>query len=643
MGIFVSSYFNEPEVSLDYEGYKELVLELSVMFEKQYNGAVRSGWISSFYKNQRGNTSFVFYRGNVKKGIEDEFSKVKSHFEVNSTLNDGEASLLYLVMNDLRVDLKRAEEVIKYVRGTDLKLAAILSDKSQLEIQDILSDAGVPQPVISLVKGYVREVNKVINTSDSILRGADEDKEVGKLFINDKAKVLDVFMAVVIGAGVVAFAKSFDVNFNLYDALKGGTEKARVGRVFLSREEALASASRSYKYLAPNALVNHPNLRKNIFETLQDAARRGVRTATNQTLALFGQPAIKEVVLASKYKSFIKNRIKNLVKGLDQNTKKIMANSLVKGVEMGWSRSRIQKELLKDIPALAVARAKTIVHTETTAIYSYMAEKTAVMNGLKDKVWITMGDNKVCPFCESNQAQGTVPLNEVFSSGNVQPPAHPNCRCVVEYSSGQSAFYKAKNLLVVSNIDQKYVPNPYAIYNGSRYVGRDEDINYFIQYFNKASDLREFVETDGEGEMLIDKKAKVIKLRYQSVGNQVWNLRNSLEKLYGFTATQYEWKIIQARVVLSDYGFLQILSNLNLEKAFVPLHPELLIKQVSTGVKHKKKKDFPDLVGMSEVDAEKELANLGLKKVEGGYSAKTLLALASVRMDFIPDKYKITK
>jgi 2'-5' RNA ligase len=44
--------------------------------------------------------------------------------------------------------------------------------------------------------------------------------------------------------------------------------------------------------------------------------------------------------------------------------------------------------------------------------------------------WLTAEDEKVCPICETNEAQGPVPLGAPFLSGDCYPPAHPGgCRC----------------------------------------------------------------------------------------------------------------------------------------------------------------------------------------------------------------------
>jgi len=48
--------------------------------------------------------------------------------------------------------------------------------------------------------------------------------------------------------------------------------------------------------------------------------------------------------------------------------------------------------------------------------------------GINGKEWVTFDP---CEICEANEAEGVVPLDHVFSSGDLRPPAHPNCRCAL--------------------------------------------------------------------------------------------------------------------------------------------------------------------------------------------------------------------
>lgn len=90
-------------------------------------------------------------------------------------------------------------------------------------------------------------------------------------------------------------------------------------------------------------------------------------------------------------------------------------------------------------------RASVIARTELVTAYNYAAYETtqeAIRSGLLgacNKIWVTAGDSKVCPFCHG--LDGTsVGMNGRFDIriGNrtvnvLYPPAHPQCRCAVAY------------------------------------------------------------------------------------------------------------------------------------------------------------------------------------------------------------------
>ena len=54
--------------------------------------------------------------------------------------------------------------------------------------------------------------------------------------------------------------------------------------------------------------------------------------------------------------------------------------------------------------------------------------------GATDKHWVTMKDGMVCGVCSANEQQGSFPLYMLFKSGHAHPPAHPRCRCVLQYT-----------------------------------------------------------------------------------------------------------------------------------------------------------------------------------------------------------------
>ena len=73
--------------------------------------------------------------------------------------------------------------------------------------------------------------------------------------------------------------------------------------------------------------------------------------------------------------------------------------------------------------------------TETTAAQSIGAETAMKLDpfGLSnDDIWITEYDAKVCPICRPLHERKREVWEAQFPDG---PPAHPNCRCTIQYAN----------------------------------------------------------------------------------------------------------------------------------------------------------------------------------------------------------------
>lgn len=78
-------------------------------------------------------------------------------------------------------------------------------------------------------------------------------------------------------------------------------------------------------------------------------------------------------------------------------------------------------------------RAEAIAVTETTAAQHAGGEAAVNANlGLEEMdLWITRQDEKVCPIC---QPLDRLPRSRWTSQQPSGPPAHPNCRCYIEFA-----------------------------------------------------------------------------------------------------------------------------------------------------------------------------------------------------------------
>ena len=75
------------------------------------------------------------------------------------------------------------------------------------------------------------------------------------------------------------------------------------------------------------------------------------------------------------------------------------------------------------------AWARAVATTEVTRASSQGALDAYRAQGVTGLRWLTEQDRMVCPVCQANEDAGPVPLGAAFPSGDLMPPAHPNCRC----------------------------------------------------------------------------------------------------------------------------------------------------------------------------------------------------------------------
>jgi hypothetical protein len=83
-------------------------------------------------------------------------------------------------------------------------------------------------------------------------------------------------------------------------------------------------------------------------------------------------------------------------------------------------------------------RAESVAVTETTGAQSAGGEAgTAITVGksLEDQ-WVTEGDGKVCSICQPLHRTERPEWEKQFPDG---PPAHVNCRCIIEYANKANA------------------------------------------------------------------------------------------------------------------------------------------------------------------------------------------------------------
>jgi len=104
------------------------------------------------------------------------------------------------------------------------------------------------------------------------------------------------------------------------------------------------------------------------------------------------------------------------------------------------SNDALEKALERERQKLLRERRETIARTEARNATSEARRVNALARGAKWKHWAANLDERLCDICAGNEADGVIPVDERFSDGSMNAPAHPNCRCSVSYVTTESGF-----------------------------------------------------------------------------------------------------------------------------------------------------------------------------------------------------------
>lgn len=185
------------------------------------------------------------------------------------------------------------------------------------------------------------------------------------------------------------------------------------------------------------ARVNNPSLRVPIvdatIDVMRDSGYMGVDVARQQ-LELAGLAgSVEWEAINTSVLQWVLNYNYQLIGGLTETTKQRLIVELARFVTSGESlRSLIERLSDRDMGLFSKQRAQRIAATEVTRAY-YQGNIAAWLasGSVKQIQWRTAVDEIVCPTCR--------PMHNVITElgmpfqhptlGEIQPPAHVNCRC----------------------------------------------------------------------------------------------------------------------------------------------------------------------------------------------------------------------
>ena len=154
------------------------------------------------------------------------------------------------------------------------------------------------------------------------------------------------------------------------------------------------------------------------------------QTVGGRPIAFEGPPIEDAINYAQKHGA-------RLVTNMNDETKRRLGKVVSDGIKNKRGIDGIARDLRGTFDDMSRHRSKLIARTETADALSNAALDRGKDMGITHKEWITVGDSAVSDECAGNEAQGVIKMNQVFSSGAMAPPEHPNCRCALAPSMGK--------------------------------------------------------------------------------------------------------------------------------------------------------------------------------------------------------------
>jgi len=138
-------------------------------------------------------------------------------------------------------------------------------------------------------------------------------------------------------------------------------------------------------------------------------------------------------------KKWVNEQTANHVKEIQETTKKAIRAAVLEGIDAGLDLRKIAKRVQQALEDDAKTRSFVIARTEVHTAASFGMNEAARQSGIvREKRWITAGDDRVRELHVMNEAAGWIPFDSPYPSGAMFPgDGGPedviNCRCVEAY------------------------------------------------------------------------------------------------------------------------------------------------------------------------------------------------------------------
>ena len=203
--------------------------------------------------------------------------------------------------------------------------------------------------------------------------------------------------------------------------------------LFEYRQEAIKIVSGNKATVELATIINALNVLKNKQDNKLFKITVPLYTEASK-VAADGAYDLLNIDKVSKGNTTLANTSANKIKGINTTITKKLNDEITTGVANGETIDQLSKRI-RGVYNFTTSRSKIIARTESANLMSASTFITYKQEGIKMKRWLDAGDDGVRPEHKDNSAQGAIPIDDVFSSGELYPSG-VNCRCCLSAAIG---------------------------------------------------------------------------------------------------------------------------------------------------------------------------------------------------------------
>jgi len=149
------------------------------------------------------------------------------------------------------------------------------------------------------------------------------------------------------------------------------------------------------------------------------------RTVTTDMPIYYEGPPMRQAM------TYAQKRAALLVKSLNDETREQMRGIIEYAIKQKRGVPGLSRDLRNQMKNMGRIRSKLIARTESCdALESAFMDRAHDL-GVTGKEWVITATGDWDCMCEDNANAGVIPIDKPFPSGDMRPPAHPNCRCAL--------------------------------------------------------------------------------------------------------------------------------------------------------------------------------------------------------------------